>query len=108
MVNYKQIKFKGIDIDNLNANYFVKLNNSDYIFNVSWNKYCNTAFLNITDNNNNDIISGRALTNGLLIRNFNLPYNLSFINLNDENYEPTIDTISTEFAFVYLDYGEES
>ena len=107
MVSYKQIKFKGIDINNLNADYFIVLNNSDYIFNVSWNQYCNTAFLNILDGNNNPIIRGRALTNGLFIRNSKLPYNLSFVNLNDETYEPTLENLSKEFALVYLDYGEE-
>lgn len=97
------ITFSGINEDNPNNRYFVTLNDENFIFKIKWRNECNCAFLSIADDDNNPIISGRALVNGLYIRNHNLPYVMVFAHINGEKYEPTIDTISTEFALVYDD-----
>lgn len=103
----KQLFLKGLGIDILNTKYFIELKDKTYIFIVQWNTYCNCAFLSIMDYDNNNIVSGKALTNGLIIRNKNLPYTFAFTQINDETYEPTLENISTEFALVYLTEDDE-
>ena len=100
-----------ISLDDLNEEnkyikYFVTLKDDTFIFNVSWSDYCECAFLDITDYNDNPIVTGKALVNNLKIRNNKLPYILYFVHLFNENYEPTIDNISSEFAIVYDDEVE--
>ena len=102
---------KGFYFDGLNANNryiqcFRDLAENTFIFTVRWSEYCNCAFLSITDDDDNDIISGVALVNGLKIRNNKLPYVLYFLHVNEETYEPTIDNIADEFVIMYDD-GEE-
>ena len=95
------IYFDGLSEENKYIRYFIELNEETYVFIVRWNTYCNCAFLSIFDYNNNSIITSRALVNGLIIRNKNLPYNFIFTQVNDETYEPTLENISKEFALVY-------
>ena len=104
----KQLSFKGLDIENLNIKYFVEINEQTFIFLVKWSTYCNCAFLSISDYNNNPIIDGIALVNGLRIRNSKLPYVMFFVHLTGEKYEPTLNNISKEFALVYNDESEVS
>lgn len=100
------INFNGFNTDNLYKQYFTNIGEDTYIFTVRWSEYCNCAFLSIADYENNPIISGVALVNGLRIRNNNLPYVFYFVQINGETYEPTIDNIADEFVLVYED-GEE-
>lgn len=102
------LNFNNFNEDNPYVRYFIELKEQTYIFIVQWNKYCNCAFLSISDYDNNDIIKGIALTNGLKIRNNKLPYILEFMHLTGETYEPTIETIEKEFALVYDDESEVS
>ena len=102
------IFFNGLNEENRYIRYFVEIKDETYIFTVRWNNYCNCAFLSISDYNNNPIISGIALVNGLIIKNKNLPYNFVFIQINDETYEPTLENISKEFALVYIDDEDRS
>lgn len=94
--------------ENQYVRYFIELKEQTYIFIVRWSTYCNCAFLSISDYDNNPIISGVALVNNLKIRNNKLPYVLEFMHLTGETYEPTLETISKEFAFVYDDESEVS
>lgn len=96
------------NFDNINSyvNYFIELKDKTYIFTVRWSNYCNCAFLSISDYTNNEIISSKALVNGLVIRNNKLPYKFVFTQINGETYEPTLDNISKEFALVYNDESE--
>ena len=100
------ISFNNFNSDNLYTQYFTDIGEDTYIFTVRWSDYCNCAFLSINDYENNPIISGLALVNGLRIRNNNLPYVFYFVQINGETYEPTIDNIADEFVLVYED-GEE-
>ena len=100
------INFKQLNINNQYIRYFYTISENTYIFTVRWSEYCNCAFLSINDYENNPIISGVALVNGLRIRNNNLPYVFYFVQINGETYEPTIDNIADEFVLVYED-GEE-
>lgn len=97
----KRINFLDFNRDNSYNKYFVDIANETYIFILRWNTYCNCAFLNITDYYDNLIISGVALTNGLIIRNNKLPYIFYFVNLYSATYEPTIDNFSDEFALFF-------
>ena len=82
---------------------FVTIKEETYIFIFQWSNYCNCAFLTITDYNDIPIVRGKALVNGLKIRNNNLPYTFYFLQKNDKTYEPTIDIISSEFILFYDD-----
>lgn len=95
------IQFTGFNSQNKNVQYFIELKNDTYIFKLKWSDYCNCAFLSIYDYNENPIVLGIALTNNMIIRNYNLPYLFVFTHLKEETYEPTIDNISKEFALVY-------
>lgn len=102
----KQINFNNLNNNTPYKQYFINIGENTYIFTVRWNEYCDCAFLSINDYENNPIISGVALVNGLKIRNNNLPYMFLFTQINGETYEPTIDNIANEFVLVYED-GEE-
>lgn len=86
--------------------YPVELNGENFYFIVRWSTECDCAFLDITDDNSEPIISGRALVNGLQIRNAKIPYVMYFLHKDGETYEPTIDIIAKEFAFMYDDETE--
>lgn len=101
------IYFDGLNEENPYVQYFLELNENTYIFTIRWNNYCHCAFLSITDYNNNEIVSGKALVNGLIIQNNKLPYTFAFTQINDETYEPTLENISKEFALVYLTEEDE-
>lgn len=92
--------------DNRNVRYFIELKDDTYIFTVRWSNYCNCAFLSISDYNDNPIISSIALVNNLKIRNRKLPYEMYFLHLFGETYEPTLENISKEFALVYEEKDE--
>lgn len=92
-----------INSEKLKIGSFLTLNEQIYILNVTWSNYCQCAFLDIYDDRNNPIIMGRALVNNLKIRNNKLPYEMYFVHLTGETYEPTLDNISKEFALVYDD-----
>lgn len=100
------ISLNGFDNNSPCVRYFIELKENTYIFTVRWIDYCDCAFLNITDYDDNPIITGLALVNGLTIRNSKLPYEMEFLQINGETYEPTIDNISNEFAFIYDDEVE--
>lgn len=102
------IRFKDINDDNPYSTYFISLKEETYIFTVRWNNYASCAFLSIADYNNNPIISGKALVNGLKIRNKNLPYIFAFLHKTSETYEPTIDNLASEFMLMYDDEVEIS
>lgn len=102
----KQINFNNLNNNTPYKQYFINIGEYTYIFTVRWSEYCDCAFLSINDYENNPIISGVALVNGLKIRNNNLPYMFLFTQINGETYEPTIDNIANEFVLVYED-GEE-
>lgn len=104
MIN--SIQFKSFNKEHKYINFFVELKENTYIFTVRWSDYCDCAFLNIKDYEDNPIISGLALTNGLKIRNNKLPYEFYFIQVNEETYEPTLDNLAEEFVLVYDD-GEK-
>ena len=99
------IKLKNFNSNNQKNTYFVVLNNKTYIFLVRWSEYCKCAFLSIRDDENNDIVSGKALVNGLVIRNNKLPYVLYFFQIDGKNYEPNLDIIADEFV-LYFDSEE--
>lgn len=97
---------QGFYFDGFNENcpyskYFIELKDNTYIFTVRWIDYCKSAFLSISDYEDNPIISGLALSNKLKIRHNKLPYTFFFLQENNESYEPTIDNISKEFVLVY-------
>ena len=94
--------------ENIYNPYFIDLKGNTYIFTVRWNIYDETAYLSISDYEDNPIISGKALVNNLQIRNNKLPYVFYFIHLTGETYEPTIDNIASEFAIAYNDEIEVS
>lgn len=82
----------------------VQLENKLFNFEIKWNDYANCAFVKIFDVNMNPVIKNpRALVNNLLIRTDRrlLPKDLRFININGETYEPELNNISEEFAFIY-------
>jgi len=99
----KGFYFDGLNMKNKYIQCFRELKENTYIFTVRWSDYCNCAFLTITDYEDNDIVTGVALVNGLKIRHNKLPYNLLFTQINSETYEPTIDNISEEFVIMYDD-----
>jgi len=102
------LSFSGLNNDNPYVRYFIQLKDDTYIFTVRWSNYPDCAFLSITDYDDNPIITGVALVNGLKIRNHNLPYIMEFLQINGETYEPTLDNIAEEFALVYDDEVEVS
>ena len=95
------IDLKDLNAKNPNVGLFVTLGDTDFIVKILWNDYAECAFLSIEDSNNEQIISGLALVNGLRIRNNKLPYILHFEQINGETYEPNIDIIGDEFMFYY-------
>lgn len=98
----KYIKFKNFNKKNPRIRYFVTMEETTYIFRVNWDsEYGDCGYLTITDYNNNPIISGVALVNGLKIRNNKLPYTMFLVQKNGETYEPTIDNIENEFVLGY-------
>lgn len=99
----KQIVFKNFNENHKNKRYYVNLGEDTYIFSVKWDDYAECAFLSIMDYNNNPIVTGKALVNGLVIRNVKLPYVFSFLQINAETYEPTLDIIAKEFVLCYED-----
>lgn len=103
----KQLSLKGLNNEKLNIKYFIELKDETYIFTVRWSNYCNCAFLSISDYNDNPIISSIALVNNLKIRNRKLPYEMYFLHLFGETYEPTLENISKEFALVYEEKDED-
>ena len=94
-----QLNFK----NNPNISSTVTLDGNLYNLTVKWNDYAQCAFLWLYDADMNPIVLGRALTNGTLIRTDRrlLPQDLRFVNINGESYEPDLNNISKEFAFVY-------
>ena len=104
---YRQITFNGFDEQNSYSRYFIILKEDTYIFTLRWSPYCDCGFISIADYNNNPIISGRALVNGLNIRNNNLPYTFYFRHINGETYEPTLENIASEFVLLYNDEATE-
>lgn len=103
---YKQITFNDFNEKNSYVRYFITLKEVTYIFTLRWNFYCDCGFISIADYENSPIISSKALTNGLQIRNNKLPYVLYFRQINGETYEPTIENIATEFVLLYNDEAE--
>lgn len=103
----KYLQFKNFNKRHQNNRYFLTLSENTYMFKVEWNKYCQCAFLSIYDDNNNPIISGRALTNRLYIRHNELPHNFFFFQQNGKTYEPTINNIESEFILSYDDEVDE-
>ena len=99
----QSLSFNGFNENNKYIQYFIELGENTFVFTVKWNEYSKCAFLTITDYEDNDIVMGIALVNGLKIRNVKLPFNLLFTHVNGETYEPTIDNIEKEFALVYED-----
>lgn len=97
------LKLNGLNNQNEYVSYFVTLAEETYLFKIRWSNYCQCAFLDIYDDQNNPIIMGRALVNNLKIRNNKLPYEMYFLHLTGETYEPTLDNVSKEFALVYDD-----
>ena len=97
------IQFQKLNEQNLYQQYFFTIADVTYIFTVRWSEYCKCAFLSIADYENNPIVTGIALVNGLKIRHNDLPYDFYFVQINNETYEPTIDNIATEFALIYED-----
>ena len=100
------IQFKGFNKQCPYSRYFIELKDNTYVFIVRWIDYCNCAVLTIMDNDDNRIISSRALVNNLKIRTNKLPYELYFMQVNQETYEPTLDIIENEFALFYDDEEE--
>jgi hypothetical protein len=100
---YYILRFSEFDKKNSYNKYFITLNGDTYIFTVRWNSYAKTAYLTITDFEDTPILSGRALVNGLKIRNHKLPYVLYFMQKNAKTYEPTLNTLSTDFILIYND-----
>ena len=89
--------------NNPNISSTVTLDGHLYNFTVKLNDYAQCAFLWLYDADMKPIVLGKALTNGTLIRTDRrlLPQDLRFVNINGENYEPDLNNISKEFAFVY-------
>ena len=100
------IQFSGFNKKCPYSRYFIELKDKTYVFIVRWIDYCDCAVLTIMDENDNKIISGRALVNNLKIRNHNLPYELFFMQINEETYEPILDNIEKEYALFYDDEDE--
>ncbi len=98
----KTITFKNFNSKHPYQQYFIKLGEEQFIFTVRWNEYAQCATLDISDYNDNSIIKGRALVNGLIIRNHLLPYTLIFSHKDSETYEPTLDILEDEFKLVYF------
>lgn len=98
-----QISLKDFGLNNPYIRAFVPIQDNTYIFIIQWSFYCDCAFLSITDYNDTPIVSGKALVNGLKIRNHDLPYTFYFLQKNGETYEPTLDVISSEFVLFYDD-----
>ena len=96
-----QFNTNGLNSNNMKIAFPITLDEQNFLFKCYWNTYADCAFLDIEDMNNNKIISGRALVNGLKIRNHNIPYILNFVQVTGETYEPTLDIIEKEFAFQY-------
>lgn len=96
------LKFK-LDNDNKNIEFTSQLDNKLFNFEIKWNNYAGCAFVSIYDVDMNPIVKSRALVNNLLIRTDRrlLPKDLRFINLIGETYDPDLDNISEEFAFIY-------
>lgn len=97
------IFLEGFNKNNQNVRYFVTLKEQPFVFSLKWSNYCQTAFLSIKDDEDNDIISGRALTNNLKIRNNKLPFTLCFVQIDGKTYEPTLNNISSDFVLAYDD-----
>ena len=95
------IQLKNFNRNNQKNTYFVVLNDKTYIFLVRWSGYCKCGFISIKDDDNNDIVTGKALVNGLVIRNQKLPYVLYFLQINGKDYEPNLDIIADEFVLYF-------
>ena len=99
----KGFYFTGLNSKHKYIQCFQELKENTYVFTIRWSDYCNCAFLSISDYQDNPIVTGVALVNGLRIRNNKLPYVLFFTQINNETYEPTLDNIANEFVLVYED-----
>lgn len=99
----KELHFEDLDKNHLSGRYFVTLKDQVFTFLVDWDKEYEKGYLSILDENGTDIVNGLALVNGLFIRKREIPYNLFFTNVLRDTYEPTLDTISTDFAMYYED-----
>lgn len=99
----KEIQFNNLNIKTSYKQYFIEISEQTYIFTVRWSEYCDCAFLSIADYENNPIVTGVALVNGLKIRHNDLPYEFYFIQKNGETYEPTIENIANEFTLLFED-----
>ena len=95
------ISFNNFNSDNLYTQYFTDIGEDTYIFTVRWSEYCDCAFLSINDYENNPIISGVALVNGLRIRNNNLPYVFLFTQNLMYHFSPCIFNISGETLVLF-------
>lgn len=104
----RTITFKKFNENNPYTQYFIELKENTYVFTLRWSEYSDCAFLDITDFDNTPIITGRALVNGLTIRNHKLPYVFIFTHKNVKTYEPTLDILSDEFVLAYIDEEEEA
>lgn len=103
----KYLTFKNFNKKYCNNRYFVTFGEDIFLFVVKWSKYSKSAFLSIYDYNNKPIIRGRALSNGMIIRNNKLPYVFYFFHKEGKTYEPTLNNLSDEFILVYEDNFNE-
>jgi len=100
---YYNFYFKGFNKKNNYNKYFIVLDENTYIFTLRWNNYSKSALMSISDFDDNEIISGISLVNGLKIRNNKLPYVLYFLQKEGNTYEPNLKNIEKEFALFYND-----
>ena len=103
-MEYRTIILKDINYKTPNRYYYITLKDKIYRFDVRWNKYGKYAILSIYNSENQAIITGRAMTNGLKIRNNKLPYVMYFLQKDGKTYEPDLDCFSSDFVLVC---GEE-
>ena len=102
-MSYYQIPLDDLSYDTPYISNMINIGENNYIFTFQWSFYCECAFVSIKDYDDNFIVSGRALVNGLTIRNHNFPYILYFQQKNGETYEPTLDNIANDFMLFYDD-----
>lgn len=97
------LKFAGFNRKKSYNQYFIDLKDETFIFILRWSRYCNSAFVSITDYYDNPIISSKALVNNLKIRNNKIPYTLYFVQQDGKKYEPMLNNIADNFVLMYDD-----
>ena len=102
-MSYYEIPLEDLSFKTPYINNMISIGENNYIFTFQWSFYCNCAFMSIKDYEDNAIVTGKALVNGLKIRNHNLPYILYFRQRNNDTYEPTLDNISKDFMLFFDD-----